>query len=107
MDTHPPQGLVFASSQDKSSAPRKTLLKPVQIVIGRETNFQSTTFNRKLKDGFNVTIYVEGQSVHIYTDEELVFNHETLLRIATGKVGFRNNGVELALVGKVQVKQLR
>ena len=61
-------------------------------------------FKPELEDWFRVRIKVRGESLSIYINGELKHQEESFLKILTGKVGFRNNDVESALVKNVQVK---
>lgn len=62
-----------------------------------------TILNKQLKDWFKVKITVRGESINIYIDDELVFQKESFLQIPNGKVGFRNDGNEEALIKDVRV----
>ena len=55
------------------------------------------------EDWFDVKIIVQGQSVHMYIQNELVFERPSFLQIPTGKVGFRNAGREEAYVKDMRV----
>jgi hypothetical protein len=52
---------------------------------------------------FKVKLKVHGESVKFYINDELIFEKDSILKIATGKVGFRNDGQESAFVKKVKV----
>ena len=56
-----------------------------------------------LSDWFDVRIIVRGESLHLYIDDQLRFHRDAFLKIPMGKVGFRNDGPECALVKDVQV----
>lgn len=66
--------------------------------------FESVPITPNLQGEFDVKIIVRGRSVHLYINNETVFERPSLLQITTGKIGFRNNGNEEAHVKNVRVK---
>ena len=56
-----------------------------------------------LNDWFAVKIEVKGQDVKIHINDQLAFSQSDFIQIPTGKIGFRNCGVEQALVKEVKV----
>lgn len=79
------------------------ILRPIKYFIGWQIFDPPTPLQRPLKTWFDVKLIVRGQSVFLYIDDELVLPLEAFLQIPTGKVGFRNNGNEKALIRDVKV----
>jgi len=46
--------------------------------------------SRRLDDWFDVRLTVRGESVALYIDGDLILQEESLIKIPSGKVGFRN-----------------
>lgn len=104
----PPQGLAFASADEThADTGHRVILRPVHVLVGWDTSYEAVALNRQPDGWFKMKVVVEGEAAKIYIDDELVFHQDTILRIPTGKVGFRNNGAEAALVRHVRVKLLQ
>lgn len=96
---------------DTSAKPTHEDLKNENVIIINRINFQigwevfdpPVPLNPPLNGEFDVKIIVRGESVFIYINGDLVLQQESFLKIATGKVGFRNDGHETALVRNVKV----
>jgi hypothetical protein len=66
--------------------------------------YHASPISQKLETWFDVKAEVFGQSVKIWINNELVFQQPALLRIPTGKVGFRNSISEEAYVKDAKVE---
>jgi len=78
-------------------------IQPVQFHVGWQIFDPPTELSKPLEGWFDVRIIVRGESAHIYINDNLVFQADSFLKIATGKIGFRNHGMEQALVRNVRV----
>jgi hypothetical protein len=98
----PPQQ---ASPQPEAQQPNQPPpMQPISIYIGWDKNFEPIPISPEALTGwFKVRLKVHGESVKFYVNDELTFEKDSILKIATGKVGFRNSGAESAFVRKVKV----
>ena len=78
-------------------------IQPIQYSVGWQIFDPPTPLNRTLDAWFDCRITVRGESICIRIDEEIVLQSESFLKIPTGKVGFRNDGAEEALVKNLKV----
>jgi hypothetical protein len=79
-------------------------MQPISFYIGWDQNFDAIPISPEALTGwFKVKLKVHGESVKFYINDELIFEKDSILKIATGKVGFRNDGSESAFVKKVKV----
>jgi hypothetical protein len=60
--------------------------------------------NKSLDRWFKVKMYVKGKSIEIYIDNEKVFYKEDLIENSYGRVGFRNDISEEALIRNMKVE---
>jgi hypothetical protein len=60
--------------------------------------------DKRLDQWFHVSVSVRDRALEMYVDGEKVFSERSFLQLATGKVGFRNDGPEQALVRNVRVR---
>jgi hypothetical protein len=78
-------------------------MQPITFNIGWVIYTPPMQLNRPLNDWFDCKITVRGESVCVRIDDNIVLQSESLLKIPTGKVGFRNAGIEEALIKNVKV----
>ncbi|NLO02362.1 MAG: DUF1080 domain-containing protein [Bacteroidales bacterium] len=64
----------------------------------------SVTHRKNLDSWFRVKLIVKGQSISIFINDEKVFSHNQLIENSSGKVGFRNDTTEEALIRNVKVE---
>ena len=88
---------------------KKNIADPNLTEIEMQTGwqvFKNLTFNlsHELNDWFQGKIKVNGQSVSLYIDNELVFHQDSFLDFPKGKVGFRCHGSETGFVKEVKVR---
>ena len=91
---------VDTQQQPKEETPQ---MHPIQFNVGWQIFKPHTPLNRTLNTWFNCRITVRGESICIRIDDDIVLQSESFLKIPTGKVGFRNQGSEEALVKNVKV----
>jgi len=58
---------------------------------------------KQLNDWFKVKVKVTGQTICIQINNDLVFHRDNFLELPNGKIGFRNDGNEQAIVKKLKV----
>lgn len=75
----------------------------VKFAIGWQVFDPPIPVNPALDGWFKVRVVVRGESIRLYINNDLHFQQESFLKIPTGKVGFRNDGAESALVRNVKV----
>ena len=83
--------------------PAAPQVQAVQFQIGWQVFDPPIDLAKPLDGWFTGRITVKGESVHIYINDDLVFQADSFLKIPTGKIGFRNHGIEQALVRDVRV----
>ncbi|MGA2624359.1 MAG: family 16 glycoside hydrolase [Bacteroidota bacterium] len=88
------------ANQQNQPAPQ---IHPVQFTIGWQIIDPPMPLIKNLNDWFDVSIKVRGESIHLLINDEIAFQSDSFLKIPSGKIGFRNNGAEEALVKKVKV----
>ena len=84
-------------------------LREVKYLVGWQTEEHNTEFKPvpiypKLEEQFEVIVEVRGESIKLKINNTLVYQRDSFLKIATGKVGFRNYGNEEAHVQDVRVR---
>lgn len=95
-----PMAPVQTQEQSPGATPQ---IQPIQFSVGWQVFDPPTPLSRKLDTWFSCRITVRGESVCIRIDDEIVLQSESFLKIPTGKIGFRNDGAEEALVRHVKV----
>ncbi len=93
----------FAQIDQQGSPTQLSSALSVRFRTGWQILEPSIPITPSLEDWFNVKIVVEGESVRIYIDKQLLYQQDSFFKISTGKVGFRNYGSESALIKKVRV----
>ncbi len=77
----------------------------IEMQVGWELyNNLVVNLSRELVDWFDVRVKVNGQSVSMYINDSLEFQHDSFLQNSKGKVGFRCSVEEKALIKKVKVR---
>lgn len=97
----PQQTSQQSEAQQQGQLPQ---MQPIAFYVGWDQNFEAIPVSPDALTGwFRVKLKVHGESVKFYINGELIFEKDSILKIATGKVGFRNHGSESAFVRKVKV----
>ena len=104
LPVHLPAEAAASSPGGGQGQPAGMRVVPVPyVVVWHVMDGISVPLGKPLTTWFSVEITVRGESVQIRIDNELVFEQQSLLQNATGKIGFRNDGAETAMVRRVRV----
>ena len=102
----PPKVAAPSPSGAQTQSSEMQLVAVPYVVVWQVMQDMSVPLGKQIATWFNVDVTVRGESIQIYIDNELVFEQQSLLQNAIGKVGFRNHGAEMALVRRVRVQVL-
>ncbi len=72
--------------------------------INPNPDYKAVKVEPNLNTWFDVKIIVNGSSIKIYINKELVLDQPSSLKISSGKIGLRNSTNEEALVRNLSVK---
>lgn len=97
---------VAAETQASTPAqPSSMQVVPVPyVVVWQVMQDIAVSLPQPLTTWFDVNVVVHGEAVRIEIDGAPVFEQQALLQNATGKVGFRNDGSESAMIRHVRVQ---
>lgn len=97
-----PQPVSVVSPQVEKS-PDTLTVQPLNFADAWQVLDAGVPLNRPLDDWFDVRVVVKGQSVALYINDELVWEHPSFLHVPAGKIGFRNWSDETGFVRNVRV----